>query len=348
MKKQQELYRIIVSERYKNVTTGFIKKDLIDRFTSLEDSNYEASQGIFLSEYIVDAQYVGDILDELDLIEQGKPVNIPAFSNNISNSRDNGKILGIWKFNSFNYDDFKYLNDEEIESLFLKQYEAYRKGESPYKFPNGHKPKKTVEKNQVVNGLIDTIIHRMVNTYTLTEDLTARKLAVGTSNVVTNIGNAQLGLEKYRSDFTDAFQNSNIASFVLFVNRNTANGNESVVVADAGNTTTSIKISPGEAALFNIGDRIRVTTTSFDFTDITNIDLVNDILTLSSSEPLSAIPTGGEQVIQVWAEAGVFGNSNTGAAANTGTLYNRVNGLEFVKDDSKIILIEVQFIFTAL
>lgn len=348
MKKQQDLYRIPVSEHYKNVTTGFIKKDLIDRFTTIESHNYNASSGVLLSDYIIDQTYVGDAIEDLDKIEQGIPVNMPALSQSTSNNKESGRVLGIWKFNSFNYDDFSHLNDEEIEKLFIEQYEAYRSGNSPYKFPNGHKPKKTVEKNQVVNGLIDTIIHRMVNTYTLTEDLTARKLAVGTSNVVTNVGNAQLGLEKYRNDFTDAFQNSNIASFVLFVNRNTANGNESVVVADAGNTTTSIKISPGEAALFNIGDRIRVTTTSFDFTDITNIDLVNDILTLSSSEPLSAVPSGGEQVIQVWAEAGVFGNSNTGASANTGTLFNRVNGLEFVKDDSKIILIEVQFIFTAL
>ena len=231
----------------------------------------------------------------------------------------------------------------------MDQLASFRKGDEAAQFPFGLRPKKTVRKNQVVNGLIDTIIHRMIDDYTTTEDLIARKLSVGTSNVVTNIANAQLGQEKYRADFTDQFQDSNKATFVLFVNRNTANGNESLTVADGGNTTTQFKITPGEGTLFNVGDRVRVTTvTGFNFTDIINIDNGTNTITVSPTEPLFEAPVGGEQIIQVWAEAGVFGNQNTGATFNTGTLFNRVNQLEFVKDDSKIILIQVDFIFTAV
>ena len=258
-------------------------------------------------------------------------------------------VKGIWHFHEFDVSRFKDLSDKELESLFMNHYRKFKRGEVAEQFPLGLRPEKTVKKNQVVNGLIDTIIHRMIGSHTTTEDLQARKLAVGTSNVVTNIANAQLGLEKYRNDFTDAFQDSNKATFVLFVNRNTGNGNESLTVADAGNTTTQFKITPGDGTLFNIGDRIRVTTTSqFNFTEIINIDPTFTYITVSSSEPLADVPVGGEEIIQVWAEAGVFGNQNTGNSFNTGTLYNRVNGLEFVKDSSKIILIQVDFIFTAL
>lgn len=256
-------------------------------------------------------------------------------------------IKGIWNINEFDAKQLSHIPDDELEKLFVDHYRKFRKGEVAEPFPLGLRPKKSVKKNTVVNGLINTIIHRMINDYTTTEDLIARKLAVGTSNVVANITNAQLGLEKYRGDFTDAFQSDNTGTFVLFVNRNTANGNESLTVADAGNTVTQFKITPGEGTLFNVGDRIRVTTTSqFNFTDIIAIDNGTSTITVSSSEPLADIPVGGEQIIQVWAEAGIFGNQTAGSSFNTGTLYNRVNQLEFVKDSSKIILIQVDFIFT--
>lgn len=258
------------------------------------------------------------------------------------------EVRGIWHIHEFDVSRFKNISDTELEKAFMDHYHKHRKGEVAEKYPFGLRPQKTSKKNQVCNGLIYTIIHRMINDYTATEDLIARKLAVGTSNVVTNIANAQLGQEIYRNDFTDAFQDENKATFVLFVNRNTANGKESLTVADAGNTVTQFKITPGEWTLFNVGDRVRVTTTSqFNFTSITNIDTGTGVITVSSSEPLADIPVGGEEIIQVWAEAGVFGNQNTGTLFNTGSLFNRVNGLEFVKDESKIILIQVDFIFGA-
>lgn len=256
-------------------------------------------------------------------------------------------IKGIWNIHSFDATKFSHLTDDEIENTFVGHYKNFRDGKVTSKFPAGLRPEQTIKKNLVVNGLIDTIIHRMIGTYTGTEDLQARKLAIGLSNLSPASGNAQLGLEIYRSNFTDSFQDSNTAHYVLFVNRTTANGNESLTVADAGNTTTQFKVSPGTSTLFNIGDRVRVTTTSqFNFVNITNINTSTDTITVGTA--LADIPVGGEQIIQVWAEAGIFGNSNTGATANTGTLFNRVNQLEFVKDDTKIILIEVQFIFNAV
>lgn len=233
------------------------------------------------------------------------------------------------------------LSDSDLNKSYTDYYKNNRR------LPPCCQPKIIFRKNTVVNGLINTIIHKMTNTATGTEDLVARKLAVGTNNNLPQQANIQLGLEKFRSDFTDQFQDGTKAVFVLFVNRTTGNGNESLVVADAGNSVTQIKITPATATSFNIGDRIRVLTTSTEnFTNITNINLANDILTLDPLEPLSEAPVAGKQVIQVWAEAGIFGNATAGSSVNTGTLYNRVNQIEFVKDSTKIILIEVQFLFT--
>ena len=255
-------------------------------------------------------------------------------------------IAGIWHIHSFDAKPFQHLSDQETEKLFMDAYKKYQLGESPFQFPNGVRPEKTIKKNKVVNGLIYTIIHRMLGTYTGTEDLQARKLAIGFSNVAPNSGNAQLGLEKFRFNFTDVNQDANKAIFVTFVGRNSGNGNETAVVSDVGNTLTQFKVSPGTAVLFNIGDRIRVTTTAFDFRTITNIDIPNDIITIDSN--LSALAAGGAEVIQVWAEAGIFGNTNAGNTVNTGTLFNRVNQLEYAKDNTKLILVEVQFILTSV
>lgn len=255
-------------------------------------------------------------------------------------------ISGIWHLHSFDAKQFQHLSDQETEQIFIDSYRKFKSGESPFKFPNGIRPEKTIKKNKVVDGLINTIIHRMLGTYTGTEDLQARKLAIGFSNVTPSSTNAQLGLEKFRFNFTDVNQDSNKAIFVTFVGRNSGNGNSTGVVVDAGNTLTQFKVDPGTAVLFNIGDRIRVTTTAFDFRTITNLDLINDIITIDTD--LSALPTAGQEVIQVWAEAGIFGNTNAGATANTGTLFNRVNQLEYAKDNTKLILVEVQFILTSV
>lgn len=255
-------------------------------------------------------------------------------------------IAGIWHIHSFDAKPFQHLSDQETEKLFMDSLKKFNAGESAFKYPNGARPELTIKKNLVVNGLIYTIIHRMLGTYTGTEDLQARKLAVGFSNVAPSIGNAQLGLEKFRFNFTDVNQDANKAIFVVFVGRNSGNGNETAVVSDAGNTLTSFKVTPGTAVTFNIGDRIRVTTTAFDFRTITNIDISNNIITVDAD--LSALAANGAEVIQVWAEAGIFGNTNAGNTLNTGTMFNRVNQLEYAKDNTKLILVEVQFIFTAV
>jgi len=201
-----------------------------------------------------------------------------------------------------------------------------------------------------MDGLIDTIIKNMTGEETGTEDLEGRYIAVGTNNITPVSTQSQLGIEFYRNTPTDKYTSTNQAIFALFVNRNTANGNETAVVADAGNTTTTFKITSGSCSNFNIGDVIRVTTIGsgggFEFTNITNIDNLNETLTVDTA--LSVIPSGGEAVVQVWAEAAVFGNTNASGTANTGTMFNRVNNLNFVKDNSKIIVIEVRFIFTAV
>lgn len=258
-------------------------------------------------------------------------------------------IKGVWTLNSFNPSKCKihgHLNDNELTRIYSDHYTAYVNGKTPNKMPLCCNPKVEVRKNTVCNGLINTIIHRMINGYTGTEDIIARKLAVGTGNQVAQQTDAQLSLEKFRSDFTEKFQDTNKAAFVLLINRTNGNGNETVIIADGTNTTSYFKIDVGDAATFNIGDRIRVTTsTSEFFTDVIDRDVINDFLTISPVLPEA--PIAGKRVIQAWAEAGVFGNSNAGSSSNTGSLYNRVNQLEFVKDNTKIILIEVQFIFTA-
>lgn len=258
-------------------------------------------------------------------------------------------IEGIWLFHGLHPEKCKihgHLTDDELTRIYSTHYRAYIDKQTPNKLPACCFPTLEARKNTVVDGLINTMIHRMINDFTGTEDLIARKLSIGTSNVASSQTNAQLGLEIFRSDFTEKFQDGNKASFVLLVNRTSGNGHETLIQADAGNTLTTFKVTTSQAALFNVGDRIRINTLSTEhFTDIIDKDNGTDFITIST--PLPELPIAGKRVIQAWAEAGVFGNSNTGVSFNTGTLFNRVNQLEFVKDNTKIILIEVNFIFTA-
>lgn len=258
-------------------------------------------------------------------------------------------IKGIWDVYTLSTKkiDDGLLSDSEYERLISEHTERFREGKEDSRFPHWAEANLLTRKNLVVNGLIETIIKNMVGTETGTEDLEGRYIAVGTNNVDPASGQLQLGIEFYRNTPTEKFQDVNKAIYALFVGRNVGNGNSSNVVADAGNTTTLIKITSGTPSTFNIGDTIRVTTINgFEFVQITNINLIDETLTLGTA--LTVVPSGGEQVVQVWAEAGVFGNSTATAVKNTGTMFNRVNNLNFVKDDSKIIVIEVQFIFTAV
>jgi hypothetical protein len=256
-------------------------------------------------------------------------------------------IKGIWTFHQVNVSKFKHLTDEQLEEAFVNQYKDFRSGKSAFKFPFGLSAQKSKRYNLVMDGLIDTIIARMIGSYTGSQDLEARFLAIGTGNETPAMSQTALDKEYYRKAFTEVAQVSNAASFVTFFNRTTANGFTTDAVTDAGNTLTYFLVDPADAAQFEIGDLIRVTTTSqFNFTTITNIDIALNTLTVSP--PLADIPLTGDQVVQAWAEAGVFGNTGASITENTGTMFNRVNDLNFVKDDQNVILIEVQFIFTAV
>ena len=254
-------------------------------------------------------------------------------------------IKGIWYFDQLNVSHLKHLSDEEIQKAFMDHYDLWKAGKVATKFPFGLRPKKSKKYNLVMNGLLDTIIARMVGTATSSQDLQGRKLAIGTGNVTPDVDETVLEQEFYRASFTQATPVDNQASFVLFVNRSTANGYTTDAVTDAGNTTTYFLVDPATAANFQIGNTIRVTTSvGFDFTTVTDINLALNTLTVNP--PLSAIPITGDQVVQAWAEAGVFGNDTATGVANTGTMFNRVNQLDFAKDDQNVILIEVLFIFT--
>lgn len=256
-------------------------------------------------------------------------------------------IKGIWKFHQVNVSKLKNLTDEQIEEAFIKQWKEFKEGKSAFQFPFGLSAYKTKKYNLVMDGLIDTIIARMIGTATGSQDLEARFMAIGTGNETPAATQTELDQEYYRAAFTEASQVDNAASFVCFFNRTTANGFTTDAVTDVGNTTTKFLVDPTDAAQFQIGNLIRVTTTSqFNFTSITDIDISANTITVSP--PLADIPLTGDQVVQAWAEAGVFGNSDASITANTGTMFNRVNDLNFVKDDQNIILIEVQFIFTAV
>lgn len=251
-----------------------------------------------------------------------------------------------WLFHSFNA--ARIYDEDAFKQHMVQQIRHYHKDKAGYKFLPHLKPDETkMAKNIATNGLLDTIIQNMVGEETAGADLEGRKIAVGVSNMVTAQTNAQLGQEIFRATPTDRFQDSNKAIYVLYVDRTSGNGQESTVQTSVSNTTTVFKVQTGDASLFNVGDRIRVTTTSaFNFRNIIAIDTDNDLITVDS--PLADVPIAEDEVIQSWAEAGVFGNSTAGATRNTGTLFNRVNALDFVKDDSKIVLIEIQFVFTAL
>lgn len=347
MKKQKELYKFKVSESYKNVTSGFIKKDVINRFTDLDSSLYDASTGVLIPEYYADDLYPAQIIEEMDEVEDGIPVLNKKRNITIKSQKsDKDEINGIWNFYEFDAKKFDGMTDEEIKKLFLEHHKKRKEKLVAESFPLGIRPNKFAQKNLVVNGLIDTIINRMINSYTSAEDLVARKIAIGYSNTNTAPANAQLGREGYRFDFEDAFKNENIASFYVLLNRDDANGEQAEIVDDPNNTTTYFKVTNGCAGCFKVGEVIRVqTATEFNFVTITNVDVINDFITVDS--PLADDPVGGEPFIQVISEAGIFGNGGTSGATNTGTLFNRVNNINFVKDDSKIILIEIQFIFVA-
>lgn len=258
-------------------------------------------------------------------------------------------IEGRWDIWEIDPARFPGKTDDEIISEVHAQFVRHKKQQNCPLFADHVRPAVVYRKNKVVNGLIDTIIHRMIGTYTGSEDLVARRLAIGHSNNTPTINDAQLGLEFYRTTFIDQFQDSNKATFIVFVNRTQGNGNSTTVVTDGGNTATSFKVQTGQTALFNIGDRIRVTTTSgFNFTTITNLDGINDIITVSGTEPLLDTPVNPNPVMQVWAEAAIFGNTGASNTLNTGVMFNRVNQLEYAKDNTKIILIQVQFILTSL
>lgn len=254
-------------------------------------------------------------------------------------------IEGIWDIHRFDMSRSS-ISDADLEKAFTEQLQMYNAGETAIKFPFGLRPQSTKRHNLVVNGMFDTIIARILGTATSTQDLQARYLAIGSSNSTPTVNQTQLGLEFFRTPFIDAIKVSNKAVLSVFINRLTANGALTTCVTDIGNTTTSFLVAPGTANSFNVGDRIRVTTTSqFNFTNILSRNIVTDIITVDTA--LADIPLTGDAVVQCWAEAGTFGNGNASGVANTGTMYNRVNALDFVKDDQEVVVIEVQFILSS-
>jgi len=256
-------------------------------------------------------------------------------------------IQGIWRFHTINVKHLKHLTDEELEKAFTEQIRAFHKGETAFKFPFGLTASKTKRYNLVMDGLINTIIARMLGTYTGSQDLQARYMAIGTGNETPATDQTELEQEYYRKVFTETAQAGNTASFVTIFNRSTANGYTTDCVTDAGNTTTYFLVDPATAANFQVGNLIRVTTSSqFNFVNITAINLALNTITVDP--PLADVPVTGNQVVQAWAEAGVFGNTGASGTANTGTMFNRVNELNQVKDDESIVVAEVQFIFTAV
>lgn len=61
--------RIIVSERYENVTTGFIVKDVVKRFTLFDDSDIDPLIGQTVVDYRVNLKYPAQIIQEILQLE---------------------------------------------------------------------------------------------------------------------------------------------------------------------------------------------------------------------------------------------------------------------------------------
>lgn len=237
----------------------------------------------------------------------------------------------------------KGVSDAEFIEQVKEQRRAHKLDKRRRKYPKGSNPVIVAKKNQVVNGLIFSIIERMVGTATIDQDLEGRFIAIGTNNTTPALTQTQLLDELFRAVPTDKFQDNNKAEFILYVDKTTGNGFSTTVVTDPGNTDTIFLVD--DASGFAEGQTIRVTTTSqFNFVTIT--DITGDTLTVTPA--LADLPLNGQQVIQVWSEAAVFGNTTATITPDSGDMFNRVNQLGFVKDNTKIILIEVQFVFTAL
>ena len=171
-------------------------------------------------------------------------------------------LQGIWQGKSFNPSRCSYhagMTDEQILQDLKKRRPQYL---TLLDFINELNCCSSVhyfkKENKIVDGLVDTFLNRLTNTNTATEDLIARKMAVGTNDTAPSSGNAQLLLEKFRADFDDSARITNTGAFDLFLRRNSgANSNSSLVVADVGNSLTQVKITTGEVATkFKIGDRV--------------------------------------------------------------------------------------------
>lgn len=258
--------------------------------------------------------------------------------------KQRGVIEGVFDFHFFDASQVPDIPDEVLEQKFKEQRELFLAGKSPHKFPLGLNPNEHRRYNTVCNGLIDTIINRMIDDATSTQTLEAKYLALGYGNGTPTVNDTELEREFYRATFTARDKVNNAASLALFVGRNTANGATATVANNPGNTLTSFFVGTGEANRFQVGDRIRVTTASqFNFVTITALNIFTDQITIGSA--LADLPVEDDAVLAVWAEAGVFGNEDASGAANTGSIFDRVNQLEFPKTIDRIVSVEVQFIY---
>lgn len=253
-------------------------------------------------------------------------------------------IAGEWLLTEIDVKGLAHLSDDEIQQLVMAEYHKNKNLRTSRRL----KTKVVHRKNLVMNLCLQTIAKRLAGVPGAGDDLITRYIAFGTNNLAPAAGQAQLALEKpgTRVTFIDQFVDGNKAVLVAFYGRAAGNCNESTVLSDPGNNTTQFRVQVGESALFNIGDSIRVQTTVFDTVTITNIDPFTDTITVGT--PLSAIPAAGAQVIQVWQEGGTFGNQGATASVNTGTMFNRVNNVNYVKTNAGVILAQVQFSLSSI
>lgn len=64
-----DLERVLISERYLNVKTGFIVKDVISRFTFLDASTIDANTGVIVTDVRVSQQYPSQVIQRMLDIE---------------------------------------------------------------------------------------------------------------------------------------------------------------------------------------------------------------------------------------------------------------------------------------
>lgn len=253
-------------------------------------------------------------------------------------------ISGEWLLTEISTKGLEHLSDEKLQELVISEYRKNKNLRTSRRLQT----KIVHRKNLVMNLCLQTIAKRLAGVPGAGDDLITRYIAFGTNNLAPAPGQAQLALEKpgTRVTFIDQFVDGNKAVLVAFYGRATGNCNESTVLSDPGNSTTQFRVQVGESALFNIGDSIRVQTTVFDTVTITNIDPFTDTITVGTA--LSAIPAAGAQVIQVWQEGATFGNQGATASTNTGTMFNRVNNVNYVKTNAGVILAQVQFSLSSI